>query len=70
MVRDRNHVHGLCSIIPLAFCHALFSGSEAIPAFWLSGIAEMLALSQELLLVAGLGDSRSGDWDRQSPAKC
>jgi hypothetical protein len=30
--------------MPLAFCHALFSGGDAIQAFWLSGIADMVVL--------------------------
>ncbi|MFZ1933762.1 MAG: hypothetical protein WCB27_06280 [Thermoguttaceae bacterium] len=28
--------------MPLAFCHVLFSGSDAFQAFWLSGIADMV----------------------------
>jgi hypothetical protein len=28
--------------MPLAFCHAPFSGGDTIQAFWLSGIADMV----------------------------
>jgi hypothetical protein len=53
VVRDRNHVHVPCLTIALAFCHAPFSGSEAVQACWRSGIATILAVLPEFLLICG-----------------
>jgi len=54
----------------LAFCHASFSGSEAVQSFGLSGIATVLALSQESPLSPVDSELQLGDSKRLCSAKC